>query len=245
MDCTARGPAFEGAVCEASMCSIATAWSCLSQARPVVSTAGSFTAAFLVRETVSQAPKVGVSVRACRRLDVSCAEGLTAAATTDSMGNVSLGVPGGFAGYARLEEPSIMPTLFFFDPPVQRDLAVRTISVHSPETAGGLAALAGAESNSSLGIVLVTVFDCFGKPAEGVRVTPDNAGNAAKTFYIRNGLPAPAATATDATGYSGVVNAAPGTVSFSASLGDMYVGSVTMLVQAGTQTIAHIVPNGT
>lgn len=207
-------------------------------------TSGSFTVTFLVRDTVSQEPKVGVAMRACRRLDVKCAEGISGTSIVDATGHASVVVPAGFEGYTRFDDPAIASTLFFFDPAVHEDRPALGVSVTAPETTAALAALTGAEANSSLGLALVTVFDCFGKPAEGVRVTADDVGDAAKTFYVRNGLPSATASATDETGYSGFVNAAPGTASFSAFIGDQKIGSVTVLVQAGAQTIAHIVPNG-
>lgn len=221
-----------------------TRWSCLDEPSEQATGSGSFTATFLLRDTVSQEPKVGVAARACRRLDVKCAEGLDGVKTTDSTGHVSLVVPAGFEGYARFDDPSIASTLFFFDPPVLADRPDLRVSVSAPETTLALAALTGAEPNSSLGVGLVTVFDCFGKPAEGVRVTAEGAGDAAKTFYIRNGLPSGTSNTTDDTGYSGIVNAAPGTVSFSASIDGILIGSVSVLVQPSSQTMAHIVPNG-
>ena len=226
------------------MCRMRTAWSCLDEPPKETTSSGSFTATFLVRDTVSQEPKVGVSARACRRLDVKCTEGISGTAVTDAMGQASLVVPSGFNGYARFDDPAIASTLFFFDPPMHADRPALGVSVATPETTAGLAALTGAQPDSSLGVALVTVLDCFGKPAEGVVVTAEGIGGAAKAFYVRNGLPSTTAGATDATGYSGFVNAAPGTGSFSASVDGKPIGSVAVLVQAGTQTIASIVPNG-
>jgi len=203
-----------------------------------------FTVSFRVRDTVSQQPKVGVSVRTCRRLDVNCAKS-AADTSTDENGSVAVSVPGGFDGYVRFESSEISPALYFFDPPVRADQRDLTVSVSAPETAAGLAALTGATPDATLGVLLVTVFDCFGKPADGVTITPGTVGDSAKMFYVRNGLPSTTAKVTDETGYAGVVNAAPGTVTFSAANGDAAIGSVTVLVQSGTQTLAHISPDGT
>ena len=219
-----------------------TRWSCLEGPPETPTGSGSFTATFLVRDTVSQEPKVGLAARACRRLDVKCADGISGAVTTDATGHVSLVVPAGFNGYARFDDPTIASTLFFFDPQCRpTDLPWWSRSLRRRRRGPGSAD--GGQPDTSLGIALVTVFDCFGKPAEGVRVTAE-AGDAAKAFYIRNGLPSTAATATDETGYGSFVNATPGTATFSASIDGMPIGSVTVLVQAGAQTIAHIVPNG-
>lgn len=227
------------------MCRVRTRWSCLEEPSAEVVSSGTFTVTFLLRDTVSQEPKAGVGARACRRLDVACAQGISGTAMTDSTGHVSLSVPAGFDGYARFDDPSIASTLYFFDPPVRSDLADLGVSVNAPETAAVLAALTGAEPDSSLGVALVTTYDCFGAPAEGVRTSGEDIGDVANLFYVRNGLPSTAAKDTDETGYAGFVNAEPGTVTFSAVIDDTAIGSVTVLVQPGAQTIAHIVPDGT
>jgi len=246
-DCTARGPDFQDAVCQESICVVQpTRWSCLKTDGPAMMTiSGEFAVSFRVRDTVSQQPKMGVTARACRRLDVSCAKSVGEVGTTDENGNVELRVPGGFDGYVRFESSEIAPTLYFFDPPVQANQHDLTVSVNTPETAVGLAALTGATPDGTLGVVLVTVYDCFAKPADGVIVTPGEVGDSAKMFYVRNGLPSTTAKATDDTGYAGIVNAAPGTITVSAATNDATIGSVTVLVQSGTQTLAHINPNGT
>lgn len=227
------------------MCRVRTRWSCLEEPPPEVTSSGSFTVTFLVRDTVSQDPKVGVAARACRRLDVKCTEGISRSATTDSSGYVSLVVPAGFDGYARFDDPAIASTLFFFDPPVHADLPDLGVSVNAPETAAVLAALTGAEPDSSLGVALVTTFDCYGEPGQGVRISAEDVGDDARMFYVRNGLPSTTSDDTDETGYAGFVNAEPGTATFSATIDDVSIGSVTVLVQPGAQTVAHIVPHGT
>lgn len=198
----------------------------------------------MVRDTVTQKPQVGLTARVCRRLDVACTESLTDIETTDAGGYVSLNVSAGFEGYVRFEGEAIAPTLYFFDPPVRSNLADVVVSVSSPQTLAGLAALTGATLEASLGIVLVTVYDCAGAPAEGVTISAGSVTSSAKSFYVRNGLPAATATATDESGYGGIVNAPPGTATFSSSFDQGAIGSVTVLVQPGAVTIAHIVPNG-
>lgn len=244
-ECVARGPDFAGAVCKASVCSVPTRWSCLDEPSEPQTSTGSFNVTFLVRDTVSQLPQVGISARVCRRLDVNCAESVTDMQSTDANGYVSLTVPAEFEGYVRFEGETIASALYFFDPPVRSDLPNLRVSLSSPETAAGLTKLTGAEPDPALGLVLVTVYDCMGDPAEGVTINADKTGASAKSFYIRNGLPSATATATDDTGYGGIVNAATGTATFSSSYDQGMIGSVTVLVQPGAMTIAHIVPNGT
>ena len=233
-------------MCESSVCRVKTRWSCLDEqpVKPEAST-GSHTVTFLVRDTVSQDPKVGVTARACRRLDVKCSEGITGVSTTDATGHVSLILPAGFDGCARFDDPTISSTLYFFDPPVTSDQPSLGVSVNAPETAALLSALTGAEPDPTLGVALVTAYDCDGVAADGVQITGEDVGDGAKSFYVRNGLPSTTANDTDETGYAGFVNSSPGTASFTATVKGKTIGSVTVLVQAGAQTIAHIVPHGT
>lgn len=227
------------------MCRVPTSWSCLDEPSKPPLTEGTFKIAFLVQDTVTQQPKSGVSARVCRRRDVACADAVTGVQSSDASGYLSFTVPAGFDGYVRFEGESISPSLYFFDPPVRSDLPNLSVSVSSPEAAAGLALLIGATPDANLGNAIATVYDCFGAPAEGVTLSVGSVGAAARSFYIRNGLPSAAASNTDETGYGGVVNAAMGSVTFSASIDELMIGSVTVLVQPGALTVAQIVPNGT
>jgi hypothetical protein len=216
----------------------------LEDSTPPPAASGTFKVTFLVRDVVSQKPQPGIMVRACRRLDVTCPESLTELESTDAAGHVSMDLPAEFDGYLRFEGEGIAPAMYFFDPPVRSDLPDLNVSVASPETAAGLAMLTKAVPDASLGIVLVTVFDCDGAPAEGVTIEAGNVGATARFFYVRNNLPTTTERTTDDTGYGGIVNAATGTVTFSATIDGATVGSVTVLVKPGAMTTARIVPHG-
>jgi hypothetical protein len=247
-DCTSRGPAFAEAICEESVCKPKPkpeAWACLDEPpeTPPVSS-GTYTVNFFLRDTVSQEPKGGVNARSCRRLDPDCSSS-TGDVTTNADGRVAMSLPAGFEGYIQFEGADIATTLYFFDPPLSANVQELMISVNTPMTAAGLVQLTGATPNPDLGVVLVTTYDCKGAAATGVSVTPGGVGDAAKLFYVRNGLPDTTKTVTDETGYAGIVNAMPGTASFTSTFDDLNIGSVTVQVKKGAQTLARINPNGT
>jgi hypothetical protein len=247
-DCTSRGPAFADSVCEASVCKPKPkpdGFECLDvPPEPPGAQSGTYTVNLFLRDTVSQEPKGGVKARACKRLDPECIS-TTGDVTTNADGRVSISLPAGFEGYLQFEGTEIATTLYFFDPPLSSDISELLVSVNSPMTAAGLVQLTGATPNPDLGVVLVTTFDCEGAAASGVTVAPGAVGDAAKLFYVRNGLPDTTKTVTDETGYAGIVNAMPGTASFTSTIDDLTIGSVTVQVKKGAQTLARITPHGT
>jgi hypothetical protein len=205
---------------------------------------GEYTVSFFLRDSVTLAPKGGVKARPCRRLDSECTSPMGDGAT-NADGRVAMSLPAGFDGYIQFEGNEIATTLYFFDPPVSADVPELLISVSSPATTAGIVQLTGATPDRDRGFVLLSTYDCKGAAAAGVTITSGAVGDAAKLFYVRNGLPDTTMTATDETGYAGVVNAAPGAASFTATIGDRTIGSVTVQVKAGAQTLARITPGGT
>lgn len=244
-DCVARGAAFAGTECRNSFCEAASGWACLDGPAPPEPTGSGFTVSFLTRETVSQQPLVGLKAKLCRKLDVECADAGTVA-TSDSQGIVTLKVAPGFDGYVRFDDEKTVPGLFFFNPPVAQDLSNISISLSSFETVAGLAALTGATQSIDRGIVLLSVVDCTGAPAAGVALSSDSDDPQERTFYSANGFPSATATETGMDGYGGLVNVSPGPTTLSASLvnGGRRLDRVTVLVQAGAQSMTTLVPSG-
>lgn len=245
-DCAGRGGEFSSSVCVESLCQPSISWACLgAPAAPAVSEA-QFQVSFLVRDSVTQRPKTGIGVRLCRKLDVECSDALSSLVAVDDQGNATFQVAAGFEGYARFEGADVLPGMYFFNPPVAGDTLNIPITLSSPNTAAALAALTGATLESGRGIVLLSVVDCTGSPASGIALSSSIEDGRAKTFYAQQGFPSAMATMTDVSGYGGVVNANPGTTTFSAILAEsgQKLNEMTVLVQPGTQTMTTLVPNG-
>jgi hypothetical protein len=257
-DCTKRGRAFAGSICEDSLCEKAhqaieagvedKTWSCLD-APPVTSTAtGPFHVTLHLTDIVSSTPLSGVTANLCRKLDVACTDPEGPAVVSDANGLVAFDVPAAFTGYVSLQEgTTIMPGLYFFNPAVNSDLDVPAIQLASPAIASALIAGLGAKEDSADGIMLLSVVDCTGTNAANVTMsfTQSADAGASVSFYSVGGLPNAMVTMTDTSGYGGAVNVAPGTVAVTAKRSDgRAIGTYSLLVNPGAITYSKLVPVG-
>ena len=245
-DCSARGSAFAGSVCIESLCQPDPKWSCVGQPRPTATSSGPFQAPFLIQHLITQNPLTGVNATLCRKLDVTCDKILGGDILTDEAGKVSLAVTSGFDGYARFQSPEIAPALYFFNPPVISDLPQFSLSIGGPEVIALLALQAGVQQQPDRGVLLINARDCTGAPAAGVQLTSSEDDALAQSFYSVQGLPSDKATATDSSGYGGVLNAATGTITVTGTVAatGLELGRVTLLAQANTLTYGAVVPDG-
>jgi hypothetical protein len=136
--------------------------------------------------------------------------------------------------------------MYFFNPPVARNISNIVLVMSSATTVSGLAALAGVTQDNGRGFVLLSVVDCTGVPASGVTLSSSPQDPQSRTFYAKEGFPSASATATDSSGYGGLMNASLGTLTLSASFADYSreIDEVTVLVQAATQTTTTLVAHG-
>ena len=245
-DCEGRGEAFAGSTCVDSVCVEEARWACLDEPAQPPLTTGMFQAPFIVQHLVTQQPLAGVHARLCRRIDVTCAAPLGADLVTDASGQVTFSVPGGFDGYVAFDGPDIIHGLFFFNPPVATDLPQAMISIGSTEVIALLALQAGAVQEPDRGVVLLGARDCTGAPAAGVTFMVSGSDPQAVPFYSEQGLPSGTAQQTDVAGYGGLLNAAAGSVTFTASDVETgrRLGSVTLLAQENAITYGSISPDG-
>jgi hypothetical protein len=246
-DCTARGSDFAGSACVQSFCQVSARWSCLdAPLGPPPASGSKFQVSFAVTDAVAQKPWAGLSARLCRKLDVACTDALSAAVVTDAEGKVGFEVPAGFDGYVRVEGTGTLPSMYFFNPPVARNISNIVLVMSSATTVSGLAALAGVTQDNGRGFVLLSVVDCTGVPASGVTLSSSPQDPQSRTFYAKEGFPSASATATDSSGYGGLMNASLGTLTLSASFADYAreIDEVTVLVQAATQTTTTLVAHG-
>jgi len=269
-DCAARGPAFAGTVCESRVCvskpavdagsdaaadadaAIDPIWGCLGTvvfppaAKPKVKISIPF------YELISKQPVTDILVRPCARLDVSCANPLTAPVAPDSKGVVTLDVDANFDGYAEILPtfadsglPNYVPSLAFFSPPPADDTVFAPLLLLTPASLTTLAATAGNAIDPKLGAVFFVAQDCAGKAAAGVAVTTDRTEATTKGFYLIKGLPSETASATDSAGYGGFINLPTGYVRVNATVHDTgkAIGGTSVLVRPSTITYVYLVPS--
>lgn len=238
--------AYADSVCAESLCVAAPKWACLGAPVPPVSTGPRHTVPFVVQNIVTQMPIAGVSVRLCRKIDITCEGPVSETLVTDSAGQVSFAVDDGFDGYANFEGEGIIRGLYFFNPPVTKDLPSASIAIGSAQVMAILTNAVGATQEPGRAITLVRVLDCTGAPASGVVMAAEGADPDAVPFYSEDGLPSGSAETTDSAGYGGLVNAKPGSITFTATVAGSRrkIGQVTLITRESSITYGSIVPDG-
>jgi len=245
-ECIARGPEFAGSSCVDAVCVPEEKWRCLGVPTKAPLGPGPFHAPFVVQHLVTMDPLPGVSARLCRKIDVTCADPVSAVLQTDATGQVTFDVSPGFDGYAYFEGPDIIPGLFFFNPPVASNLPQAMISIGPPEVIQLLALQAGATQEPDRAVILLAARDCTGAPAPGVSFKTTGADKQSILFYSAQGLPSGTADQTDSAGYGGLLNAGAGSVTFTATVAETgrRLGQATLLSRPGSITYGSVVPDG-
>ena len=243
-DCAARGGAFAEAICADSVCTVNPAWACLSGGTPSVSTQEPpYKLTVMLRDLVDQTPYKGsAQVKLCRKLDVGCAAPL-ATVTSGGDGSATFFVDmKGFAGYVDVQADGVVPTLFFLNP-IDRDTTL-PVSLATPMANQLLLFSLGRQASPGHGNIVISTLDCTGTPAAGVSYSTPNGDAATSSFYTVSDLPVPAATATDAGGYGGLVNVPIGSVTVVANLNSpkAELARISLLVQEGAITYSTVVP---
>jgi hypothetical protein len=247
-DCRTRG--FGDAVCTNHVCRPAqeSRWTCIDRgAVPRVAETDTIDITMELYDPVR--PDEGrskVSVRACARLDVTCASPLAGPVETDGAGHATLGLPASFDGYLELKSATAVPAIFFFSPRPIRAETYR-VPLLSATGFGEIAKTSGATIEPARGHLLLFALDCdltFGTFAPGVAFSVEPASETTRGFYLAGGLPSTAATQTDDSGVGGFVNVAPGVVTVRGAVvaTTRPSGSSSVLVRAGTVTYSAIAP---
>jgi hypothetical protein len=264
LDCTSRGTAFANSTCVASLCKEALVtqkpdsdagpkaitdpkWSCLDQPAVATTEPGPFNVTFKLTDILSQSPQVGITAKACRKLDVNCEKPDGASLLTDENGEVTFQIARGFTGYMEFSGGTIMPGMYFFNPPVDSDRASVAVQIVTPGIVDALTKSIGSPQQPDLGLMLINAQDCQGAAGVNVTFVAGGTGQGAPGFYSIGGLPASNATATDSAGYGGFVNVTPGTVPIKGIINDIdgiEMQTISLLVRAGTITYGRVVPLG-
>ncbi len=244
-DCRQRGGDFSGSVCQNSACVPDPAWSCRELAASSTVTSG---ATFVVRvpvvSVITKAGMAGISARLYPKIDVDLAQPIGDAVVSDANGILEFHVASGFDGFMTLEHSAIGPSLYFFNPPVERDLTVAAVRLASVEMVGALLKQVGRSFDPTRGVVVLTAEDCNAQPAEGISYSSSAADSATQAFYSVEGLPTTTTAATDSSGYGGLIGMLPGTTAISGSHAlQGSIGRISLIVKAGTVTYSRMVPS--
>jgi hypothetical protein len=211
----------------------------------------------------------GVGIKVCPKLDVTCqrpidsrifpadADGIArfkVAPYFNGFGIVyDLTVDAGDGGDADAGEDDagfpappgrFLPSIIFFNPPIVNDTAYGIVPLFTKEDIDQLAAVQGNTLDPSHGMLFAGMLDCSHKPAAGVTWFPSMVDDKSKRFFYVRGFPDEHATATDMSGFGGILNAPPGTITVSASVEatGKSVGLATVLVRKGWASYTYLAP---
>jgi hypothetical protein len=199
------------------------------------------------REFVSDMPPKGLKASACRVNDLTCAAPVATFEDTDGKGNIELDLPYAFVGFLDVRSDDTLPALWYFTQPLTGSLVYKNLGMVAPSTLELLAAIAGYESDTSKGLVVLEAFDCNKKATGGIHFEQSKSGGL--PFFIIDSTPSAESTVTvrdDATDTAsgGFLNATPGFTVFTARIGvdGPVLGEFNALVRANTVTYLDIYP---
>lgn len=243
MDCLQRGDAFKATICQESYCVADPAWACMTQ-QEESGEPGPFTIRLPVVSVLDQAPVPGVAAAMFRKIDVASTTPVGAQAVSDANGIVELTVEKGFDGYVSLSHPTIGPSLYFFNPPVQRSETLPPIRLASIQVVTALFQQVGRTYDPNQGVVILTAEDCESRPLAEVSFAVPKWSDETGVFYSVGGLPTTSTSATDSSGYGGLLGLPPETVAISATHATQgSIGSLSLFVKAGALSYSRMVPS--
>jgi hypothetical protein len=216
-------------------------WSCAPQTHATTDTVQY---SFGVVEFLSRQAPADVVVNACRNGDVGCAQPVATFTDTGRTGNVTLTLPRGFYGFFEVRS-SELQALLYVTKPIVRDAQARDVPVLATSTVELLAELVGFPWDRDKGLALLEMMNCSGTPSGGVQFKTSRA--ATDQFYIIDQIPSKEATqtkydTTDNTADGGFINLEPGSITFSAHLGEdgLELGSFNAQIRANTITYIEL-----
>jgi len=194
-------------------------------------------------DLVSRKPVPDLQVDLCRKVDVECGEPVQKL-LSDQTGTVVVPIEAAFTGYVSVHGLTTIPTLYFFNPPIDHNQDIPALSLSNATSRGAL--LGQLQASSDRAGILLHAVDCTGKPASGVTFAIAPSDPAAIAYYLSSGLPTRSSRATDVSGYGGFVNLPSGTVTVTATDDQTkaVIDSLTLVVRAGSDTWSTMVPNG-
>jgi hypothetical protein len=244
----------------ASACQPGLAWQCLDGPIlwPKPKNVGNINFSVTFVDFSSERPFVGVTVKACSKLDFSCATPL-ATSSSDGTGLVALTVPAGLAGFDGYLDVSggkidgsgsaAYPALWYPVPFVVADGWRGRTQLLSADEFPALAEVTGTALDPTRGHFGANALDCAFGPASGVSFSADAADAKTQSYYLVGGVPVGSATSTDQSGLGGFINLptnGPARLvvvrAVSSAAGGKTMGMLTFVVRPGTLTAMSTFP---
>ncbi len=229
---------------------VSSAWDCTTNTNTevrdpfVYSEATSLALSIQVIDIFTRSVPPNLKVRACLITDLECERPISADLSADADGIVTVPLAVGVSGFLELTADGVAPEVFVLPGPLSLELVTllrsRPLILVSTGDAGSTLPIR-AQATPDTGILTITVFDCDGKGAAGVRLEVD-----AQTvpYSIIDGLPILNERTTTSNAVVGFINVMPGVTvvrGYRADTGQI-VGRVAVPVRAGWDTLAYMLP---
>jgi hypothetical protein len=247
-DCRDRGPAFARSVCSDAICVQDPVWGCVGSvvwpSPPPVPSPEKVTVKLSLSNLLTKAVVPGATARVCGKLDSKCDSPLQSDIVSDAAGILSIQVDKFFDGYFEILFPGMASTMYYCNPPVEKDRAVPFIPLVPFEAIDVFGEVLGMLPKLDRGTVIGLTADCAGTGAEGIELLTDAADEFTKAFYMVQGYPSLNATKTDTSGQGGIANVVSGPRLISGRRTDTgeVIGSVSVQVRPTWITYTSMLP---
>jgi hypothetical protein len=235
-------------MCENAVCVADPKWSCVGSVvwptPPILPSPERVTAKLYFSNLLTKGVVPGTKARVCGKLDPTCASPLQVDVAGDDQGLLTVELEKFFDGYLEISAPSMVPTLYFFNPPMDADRVVPYIPLVPPESLTQFGEQLKMLPRLDRGTVIGLSYDCQGIGAEGIELSTDAADEYTAAFYMAAGFPSLEATKTDKSGQAGIANAMTGPRLVSARLAEtgQLIGTVNVQVRAIQITYTSMLP---
>jgi hypothetical protein len=247
-DCQKRGGDFARSICSNEVCIIEPKWGCVGKVTwpvpPPMSVPEKVTVKVALSNLLTGEIVSGASARVCGKLDPTCDFPTQIDVLSNEEGVLQLQLNKYFDGYLEIKFPSMVDTMYFFNPPVDADRNIPFIPL-VPFTA---LEVFGKQLKmlplTDRGTVIGLSYDCLGQSAEGLQLSTDEGDEFTSAFYMAAGFPSLEATMTDKSGQGGIANVPVGARLISGRRADTgeLIGTVSVQTRAIWITYTSMLP---
>ncbi len=167
-------------------------WACLREPPRMVNPLAGRTVSvrFAVTDFVELTVPPGLTAKACESRDIRCENPVIDDVTPDSDGFIEFeNLPHGWRGYSQLSAPDYVDSLVFTNRPYTEDTMPDGPTMLTPDQLQQIAMGGNEDIDMTKGIAILTVYDCDGNAAPGVRFEQDDSSNEEPAFYFSSTLP--------------------------------------------------------